>query len=60
MAIIVGRVSGKSLAEFTKEYIFIPAGMTHTAWRDDYQRIVERQGNGIQHHGQQICYPYAQ
>ena len=41
MAIIVGRVSGKSLAEFTKEYIFIPAGMTHTSWRDDYQRIVK-------------------
>lgn len=39
-AIIIQRVSGLSLAEFSKQNIFIPAGMTHTAWRDDYQRIV--------------------
>jgi len=39
-AIIVERVSGMSLAEFTKKYIFIPAGMTHTSWRDDHKRIV--------------------
>jgi CubicO group peptidase (beta-lactamase class C family) len=39
-AILVGRVSGKSLAEFTKERIFMPLGMTSTEWRDDFQRIV--------------------
>ena len=39
-AIIVERVSGMTLAEFTKKYIFIPAGMTHTSWRDDHKRIV--------------------
>jgi CubicO group peptidase (beta-lactamase class C family) len=39
-AIIVQRVSGMSLADFTKKYIFIPAGMTHTSWRDDHKRIV--------------------
>jgi CubicO group peptidase (beta-lactamase class C family) len=39
-AIIVERVSGMSLAEYTKKKIFEPAGMTHTQWRDDYKRIV--------------------
>jgi CubicO group peptidase (beta-lactamase class C family) len=39
-AIVVQRVSGMSLADFTKKYIFIPAGMTHTSWRDDHKRIV--------------------
>ncbi len=40
-AIVVQRVSGMSLADFTKKYIFIPAGMTHTSWRDDHKRIVQ-------------------
>ncbi|MBK8698595.1 MAG: beta-lactamase family protein [Saprospiraceae bacterium] len=40
MAIIVDRVSGLSLAEFTRQYIFEPAGMTHTQWRDNFKRIV--------------------
>ncbi len=39
-AIIVQRVSGLSLAAFTRKYIFEPAGMTHTQWRDDPNRIV--------------------
>jgi len=39
-AIIVERVSGMSLAAFTREYIFSPAGMTHTSWRDDHKRVV--------------------
>ncbi|MBN9382276.1 MAG: beta-lactamase family protein [Chitinophagaceae bacterium] len=39
-AIIVQRVSGLSLAEFTRQYIFVPAGMTHTQWRDDPNRLV--------------------
>lgn len=40
LAILVQRLSGKSLAAFTRERIFIPAGMTHTQWRDDHNRIV--------------------
>jgi CubicO group peptidase (beta-lactamase class C family) len=40
LAIHVGRVAGKSLAEFTRERIFLPLGMTSTEWRDDYRRIV--------------------
>ena len=40
-AVIVSRVSGKSFAEFSKERVFGPTGMTHTQWRDDYTRIVK-------------------
>ena len=54
-AIIVERVSGMSLAEFTRKNIFEPAGMKYTSWRDDYKRIVRnraiaysRSGNGHQ------------
>jgi len=39
-AIIIQRVSGLSLAKFTQKYIFEPAGMTQTQWRDDPNRIV--------------------
>lgn len=39
-AIIVQRVSGKSLADFTRERFFTPLGMTHSQWRDDFQRII--------------------
>ncbi len=39
-AILVERVSGKSLAEFTRGRMFVPLGMTSTEWRDDFQRIV--------------------
>jgi len=39
-AIIVERVSGLSLAAFTRKYIFLPAGMSHTSWRDDHKRVV--------------------
>jgi CubicO group peptidase (beta-lactamase class C family) len=39
-AIIIQRVSGKSLQEFTQERLFRPLGMTHTQWRDDYTRVV--------------------
>lgn len=39
-AIIVQRVSGMSLADFSEKYIFEPAGMTHTQWRDNPNRIV--------------------
>lgn len=39
-AIIVERVSGKSLADFSKQYLFEPAGMKHTEWRNNYKKIV--------------------
>jgi CubicO group peptidase (beta-lactamase class C family) len=40
LAIIVQRVSQLSLAEFTRQSFFVPLGMTHTQWRDDFRRIV--------------------
>ena len=41
LAIIVQRVSGMSLPEFTRRRLFEPLGMTHTSWRDDFTRIVK-------------------
>lgn len=41
LAIVAGRVSGMSFAEFSQSRIFEPLGMTSTQWRDDYTRIVE-------------------
>ncbi|MDT9597392.1 serine hydrolase [Sphingosinicella rhizophila] len=41
MAVIVERVSGESLAEFSKKRMFAPLGMSHTQWRDDFRRIVK-------------------
>ena len=40
LAIVVERVSGLSLAEFTRTRIFAPLGMRSTSWRDDFRRIV--------------------
>lgn len=40
-AIIVSRVSGMSFADFSKQRIFAPLGMTHTSWRDDHTRLVK-------------------
>ena len=40
LAMLVERVSGKSLPAFTREQIFLPLGMTSTQWRDDFRRIV--------------------
>jgi CubicO group peptidase (beta-lactamase class C family) len=40
LAVVVERVSGKSLREFTKERIFEPLGMRDTHFHDDHQRIV--------------------
>jgi CubicO group peptidase (beta-lactamase class C family) len=41
LAIIVGRVSGESLAAFSREHLFTPLGMKHTQWRDDFRRVVK-------------------
>jgi CubicO group peptidase (beta-lactamase class C family) len=40
LGVIVRRVSGKSLAEFSAERLFKPLGMTRTQWRDDFTAIV--------------------
>lgn len=41
LALIVERVSGKSLADYSRAEFFEPLGMTHTQWRDDFRRIVK-------------------
>jgi CubicO group peptidase (beta-lactamase class C family) len=41
LAILVDRVSGMPFAEFSRQRIFEPLGMTSTSWRDDYTRIVK-------------------
>ena len=50
---IIERVSGIPFTTFTTERIFKPLDMTHTSWRDDFERIVpgraqaySRRGNG--------------
>ena len=40
LAEIVNRVSGQPLARFSEELFFKPLGMTHTQWRDDWNRVV--------------------
>lgn len=37
---LVERVSGQSFADFSRDRIFTPLGLTHTRWRDDFTRIV--------------------
>ena len=40
LSTIVERVSKQKLPVFTEERFFKPLGMTHTSWRDNYQRLV--------------------
>jgi CubicO group peptidase (beta-lactamase class C family) len=40
LATIVERVSGEALPAFTRERFFVPLGMSHTQWRDDFRRVV--------------------
>jgi len=46
LAVIVDRVSGMPFAEFTKQRLFQPIGMTQTQWRDDFTRIVKGRAIG--------------
>jgi CubicO group peptidase (beta-lactamase class C family) len=46
MGLIVKRVSGMSLREFTAKNIFEPLGMTHTHFRDDHAEIVKHNALG--------------
>ena len=41
LALIVQRVSARTLARFTRERFFGPLGMSHTQWRDDFRRVVK-------------------
>jgi CubicO group peptidase (beta-lactamase class C family) len=58
LAVIVKRVSGMPLREFTQERIFTPLGMTNTHFHDDHRMIVPKRaysyapresGEGFEH-----------
>jgi CubicO group peptidase (beta-lactamase class C family) len=40
LAIVVKRVSGMDLPDFSEKYIFEPAGMNHTRWRANFRAVV--------------------
>ena len=46
LAVVVERVSGKTLREFAQERIFAPLGMTSTHFHDDHERIVPDRAYG--------------
>jgi len=51
MGMIVKRVSGLSLREFTTKNIFEPLGMTHTHFRDDHAEIIKHDALGYEQEG---------
>src|SRR5215467_13187076 len=48
MGLIVKRVSGLSLREFTTKNIFEPLGMTHTNFRDDHAEVIKHNAVGYE------------
>jgi CubicO group peptidase (beta-lactamase class C family) len=48
MGLIVKKVSGMSLREFTTKNIFEPLGMTHTHFRDDHAEIIKHNAVGYE------------
>ena len=51
LGIIVKRVTGKSLAQFTKERMFAPRGMTHTHFHENDQALVNGRANSYANTG---------
>jgi len=51
MGLIIKRVSGMSLREFTTKNIFEPLGMTHTHFRDDHAEIIKHDALGYEQEG---------
>jgi CubicO group peptidase (beta-lactamase class C family) len=51
LALIVKRVSGMSLREFTDKNIFAPLGMTHTHFRDDHEEVIKHDALGYERDG---------
>jgi CubicO group peptidase (beta-lactamase class C family) len=51
LALIVKRVSGLSLREYTTKNIFEPLGMTHTHFRDDHEEIIKHDALGYEQDG---------
>lgn len=46
LAVLVKRVSGKSLREYADEFIFQPLCMQHTLFHDDYTRLIKNRASG--------------
>lgn len=57
LGLIVKRVSGLSLREFSTENIFEPLGMTHTHFRDDHGEIVKHNALGYEREGKDKTLP---
>ena len=51
LAIVVKRVSGLSLREFTTKNIFEPLGMTDTHFRDDHEEVIKHDALGYEQDG---------
>lgn len=51
LAVVVARVSGMPFADFSRERIFEPLGLTNTQWRDDYRRIVPGRSSAYSRRG---------
>jgi CubicO group peptidase (beta-lactamase class C family) len=49
LAVVVERVTGKSLKQFTQERIFEPLGMTSTHFHDDHETIVPDRAYGYRY-----------
>jgi CubicO group peptidase (beta-lactamase class C family) len=54
LAILVGRVSGEPLAEYTRDTFFTPLGMASTSWRDDFHRIVKGRAIAYSQNGNSV------
>ena len=52
LALIVARVSGQDFQTFTRENLFAPAGMTHTGWRGEFDRIVPGRAQAYEDDGE--------
>jgi CubicO group peptidase (beta-lactamase class C family) len=48
LALVVKRVSGMSLREYTSKNIFEPLGMTHTHFRDDHEEVIKHDALGYE------------
>ncbi len=46
LSVIVKRVTGQTLAQFVRQHIFFPLGMTHTVYRDDYAMLIPNRAMG--------------
>jgi CubicO group peptidase (beta-lactamase class C family) len=52
LALVVKRVSGMSLREYTTKNIFEPLGMTHTHFRDDHEEVIKHDALGYEQAGE--------